>query len=76
MDQRPAAVVASVGLQADLPGPEEGAGLSHVPHRRLTVLGLSEPSEAWKVLTAGGLMSSTPVICCPGGHTQVQGGTK
>lgn len=39
VDQCSAAVVASIGLQADLPGPEEGAGLRHVPNRHLTVLG-------------------------------------
>lgn len=39
VDQCSAAVVASTGLQADLPGPEEGAGLRHIPHRCLTVLG-------------------------------------
>lgn len=39
VDQYSAAVVASIGLQADLPGPEEGAGLRHVPNRHLTVLG-------------------------------------
>lgn len=39
VDQYSAAVVVSTGLQADLPGPVEGAGLCHIPHRCLTILG-------------------------------------
>ncbi len=63
VDECSAAVVASVGLKADLPGPEEGAGLGHIPHRGLTILGHQETSEAWSLVTAGALLLSTPVLC-------------
>lgn len=63
VDQHPAAVVVSTGLQADLPGPEEGAGLSHVHHRHLTVLGCSQSREDRSLQTARALLFSTPVLC-------------
>lgn len=66
VDQRSTAVVASVGLQADRPGPGEGAGLGHVAHRHLTVLGHGESSEAWSLLTAGVMLRPTPVLYRPG----------
>lgn len=75
VDERPAAVVASVSLQADLPRPEEGAGLRHVPHGRLAVCGHRETSKARSLLTAGALLPATPVLCRPGVQTQSQGWT-
>lgn len=72
LDEHSAAVVASVGLQADLPVPEEGAGLCQVPHRHLTVLGHWETSEAWGLLAAGALLLTTPVLCHPGEQIQIQ----
>lgn len=59
VDQSAAAVVATVKLQADLPGPEEGAGLSHVHHRQHTVGGQREAGEARSLITAGALPLAT-----------------
>lgn len=74
VDQHAAAVVASVGLQADVPGPEEGAGLCHVHHRHLTVPRCGHSSEAWR-LTGGALLLATRVLCHPG-DPAVQRGTE
>lgn len=70
VDQRSAAVVASIGLQADLPGPEEGAGLLHVHHRHFLILGHQQGSKAVSCLTAGALLLTTPVLCHPGEQIQ------
>lgn len=70
VDQRSAAVVASIGLQADLPRPEEGAGLLHVHHRHLLILGHQQGSKAVSCLTFGALLLPTVVLCCPGEQIQ------
>lgn len=62
VDQHAAAIVPSVGLQADLPRPEEGAGLRHVHHRHLTILGHGQSCKAWW-LTGGALLLVTRVLC-------------
>lgn len=63
VDQRPAAVVMHIGLQADLPWPEEGAGLFHVCHKHVTILRHSQFSDAQSLLAFGALLLTTPVLC-------------
>lgn len=69
MDQCPTAVVTRVGLQADLPRPEEGAGLFHVPHKSFIYVRRRQISKAQSFNTPEALLLPTLVLCYPGEQT-------
>lgn len=70
VDQRPTAVVTRVGLQADLPRPEEGAGLLHVPHKSFTSARHGrQVREAQRFNTPEALLLPTLLLCYPGEKT-------
>lgn len=54
MDQNATAEVLPVGLQADHPGPGEGAGLGNVLHPDRAPPGHGDAGQAWRTITAGG----------------------
>lgn len=64
VDQSAAAVVATIKLKADLPGPEEGAGLSHIHHGQHAVHRQRDFGEARSLITAGALLLSA-LLCYP-----------